>query len=271
MVRDLESHQKSCPSASEILRVKETMRDLTGLATAKDPWIAECEYNVLLRQALQANRERRGLCERLTELVEQKQVTVLHNAISAMEATCLEGRRQTQSLEADLSDRLARASADKPSTSPASGTNQAGNSVDALLEQRLVECAGALFDQQREDVVRAGVLEMRVAGGGGSQAQEPASSSDSDWQTVRAVITRGGNFCYFSDLIPTPSGLDGLLVPDNVIPIGQQLSVEPDEAPHFDLVESGGWGRSKKRHKFRATTIEDSVEWILVFKDLKQV
>ena len=50
------------------------MRDLTGLATAKDPWIAECEYNVLLRQALQANRERRGLCERLTELVEQMQL-----------------------------------------------------------------------------------------------------------------------------------------------------------------------------------------------------
>ena len=84
------------------------------------------------------------------------------------------------------------------------------------------------------------------------------------------MVTENGNFCWFGHLISTPSGgLDGYLVPEATIPL-KSLTVEPEEAPHFDLVEVGSWGRRGRRHKFRASTVEDSVEWILLFKEGKQ-
>jgi hypothetical protein len=83
------------------------------------------------------------------------------------------------------------------------------------------------------------------------------------------VITAEGHFYWFSKLIETSNGLDGLLIPQGSLPIKVGLSVEPGAAPLFDLVEPGkGWGRGKKTYRFRAMNIEDSVEWILLFKDL---
>ena len=254
VVKELVEHEKSCPSAQEILQVQKSMG-------TKDSWIAACEYNVLLRQALLANRERRGLCERLTELVEQKQVCVLHDAISAVESTVL----PDPSLEMNMEKLTLLSSAlVGEKSSSFSETNQAGNSVDALLEQRLIECAGSLFDEGRADVLRQGVLEMQLAT---SSKSSQANDSATAWTAIRAVLTAGGNFCWFSNLIATPNGIDGFLIPDGTLQI-KGLSVEPEEAPKFDLVEAGSWGRSKKRYKFRAVTVEDSVEWILHFKDL---
>jgi len=259
VVKDLESHNKTSPSASEILKLKDSAVTLGGL---RDPWLAECEYNVLLRQALLANRERRGLLERMTELVEQKQVSVLHNAISAAEATVLREDQYFTKFDADW-DKLALHEGERSSS--VSETNQAGNSVDLLLEQRLVECAGGLFDDKRGDLIKVGVLEIQLATSTSSRS-ESGGGSASAWQTVRGCVTRSGNFCWFSGLIPTPNGLDGVLVPDAVINL-KSLSVEPEEAPNFDLVESGSWGRTKRRYKFRAMNVEDSVDWILLFKE----
>lgn len=252
--RDLGHHQKTSPSASEILRMKESMGALVGTHGARDPWLATCEYNVLLRQALMANRERRGMLERMTELVERRLPGALHAAILAAEATMLpEGRYLAGMPDPEPSDR----------TSPVAEANQAGNSVDLLLEQRLAECAGALLEPSRRDLHKAGTLELQVASSSGPRA--PASA----WRAVTAVVTKGGNFCWFSDLIPgaTGRGVDGLLVPEAVISMAS-LSVEPGEAPEFDLVELGGWrNRSKNRFKFRALDVEDSVDWILLFKE----
>ncbi len=130
-----------------------------------------------------------------------------------------------------------------------------------------MECARAMFDGGRGDLVRHGLLEMQI--GGTSHSGAEGDHGASAWHTVRAVITKGGSFCWFSQLIDTPHGLEGPLVPDGSIALegGKGFSVEPAEAPHFDLVESGSWGRSKKRHKFRAMTVEESVDWILLFKD----
>ena len=55
VVSDLAAHQKTAPSAAEILRVKESI----GGGGNRDQWLCQCDYNVLLRQALHANRERR--------------------------------------------------------------------------------------------------------------------------------------------------------------------------------------------------------------------
>jgi len=122
---------------------------------------------VLLRQALLANRERRGLCERLTELVEQKQVSVLHLAISAVEGTLLpSGGQGSGAAEQDalLADALAKklsaaldAEADEDCLgSSVSETNHAGNSVDALLEQRLMVCWRCRLGALREMAPRPG-------------------------------------------------------------------------------------------------------------------
>ena len=186
---------------------------------------------------------------------------VLHDAISAVESTVL----PDPSLEMNMEKLTLLSSAlVGEKSSSFSETNQAGNSVDALLEQRLIECAGSLFDEGRADVLRQGVLEMQLAT---SSKSSQANDSATAWTAIRAVLTAGGNFCWFSNLIATPNGIDGFLIPDGTLQI-KGLSVEPEEAPNFDLVEAGSWGRSKKRYKFRAVTVEDSVEWILHFKDL---
>ena len=43
-------------------------------------------------------------------------------------------------------------------------------------------------------------------------------------------------------------------------------AVEPAEGGVFDVISDAGWGR-KRRVRFRALSVDDSVDWILHLKE----